>query len=88
MAPRCAYFASSQLPSQYTVFFPPAYYRTFDIYHVATVFQNPGAQVGAFAGEINSRISEYNHLQAWLDAELIKVGERLNSSWPQRIPRK
>ena len=73
---------------QYTVVFPPAYYQTFDIYHVATVFQNLGAQVGAFAGEINSRKSEYDSLQAWLDAELINVGEQLNAPSPKRIPRK
>jgi uncharacterized protein YukE len=73
---------------QFTVYFPIAYYQTFDIYVIARVFQNLGDQVGAFAGQIRSRISEYERLDAWLDAELINVGEQLNAPSPKRIPRK
>ncbi len=73
---------------QFTVYFPLAYYQTFDIYLVARVFQNLGDQVGAFAEEISSRKSEYERLDAWLDAELINVGEQLNAPSPKRIPRK
>lgn len=49
---------------QFTVYFPIAYYQTFDIYLVARVFQNLGDQVGAFAEEISSRMSEYERLDA------------------------
>jgi hypothetical protein len=73
---------------QVTVYFPLAYYQTFDIYQVARVFQNLGDQVGAFAGEIRSRVNEYDRLEAWLDTELIDVGEQLNAPRPKRILRR
>jgi hypothetical protein len=71
---------------QVTAYVPLAYYQTFDIYHIARVFQNLGDHVGAFAGKIRARISEYDRLEAWLDAELINVGEQLNAPSPKRIP--
>ena len=68
---------------QFTVYFPIAYYQTFDTYFVARVFQNLGDQVGAFAEEISSRMSEYERLDAWLDAELVNVGDQLNARRPR-----
>lgn len=62
--------------------FPLVYYELWSIHTVAQAFLDIGGRVSGFASEIDAREAAYRRLMDKLDADLLRVGDKVNEFLP------